>query len=1006
MWSSLETAGERGGQPSRGAVVQCLGQVEETAPALRVLQRRDPAQSPGHGLRRVVEYVGAADGDRAAGGAPQGCVDPGVPEGLQERGRQHHADGQRLLLDPPLLVEADQGQHAGELLDAALPGRAAVHGGAQPVGQPGPVGVRRADGQQAGPRAGGLDRLDARLDVVRVLESLGYDHEPGAGQHGAGRLRLGPPGDAVAPAVDDVALLTSLAPGRQRGQHLAQRTGVLQTQRPGQTLQVLPLDGLPELDVHRVQHRGQLLGGTRGLQPVPLPLERVGGQCHRARRATREGRAPVDLDAGGPRLTQRGVEPGQTALTAPQRSGDHGGLQARVRECLLHRHRQHRVRAHLQEHRVPLTRQLPYRRLQSNRLTQVGEPVLRVERRVLDPCARHRREERHLRHVRGHRRENVQQLLTQRLHMGGVRRVVHLDPARPHPVRLARGHQLVQRVGVTAHHHRGGPVDRGDRDPAVPAGHQLARRALRQRHRHHPATAREHRDRPAPQRHHPRAIRQRQTAGDTCRRDLTLRVTDDRVRPHPEGLPQSGQRHHHRPQHRLHHIDPIEPRGTLDRPHHITQRPIDKATQRHLALGEPSREHRRGVQQFDRHPHPLRTLTREDEHRPAQRTRRDTRHGEVPVDQHRAVLEGRPGRQQRPAHVGRVENGLPHMDRQPVHLLPQRVGRPGRHHPRHHRAVRDGLRGPLRLRLGFRLFEDYVGVGAAHAERRDAGAARPVGLRPRAGPRQQFHGARGPVHVRRRLVQVQGPRQHTVPHGHDHLDHAGHAGSGLGVTDVRLDRAQPQRPVGGPVLAVGRQQRLRLDRVTQRRTGAVRLDRVHIGGRPVRRSPGPRGSPAAGRGRSGAVRPLLAPSWLIAEPVTTASTWWPLRTSVRQPLQQQHADALGHAHAVGRRRRTACTGRSAARPRCRLKPTQPDRRRPSRRRRPRARVSTRPTAAPAPPGAAPPATTSTPVSIVTAGPSSPRVYAMRPDSDAGTRAGDQMSFEPAGGLEAACRSPS
>jgi hypothetical protein len=32
-------------------------------------------------------------------------------------------------------------------------------------------------------------------------------------------------------------------------------------------------------------------------------------------------------------------------------------------------------------------------------------------------------------------------------------------------------------------------------------------------------------------------------------------------------------------------------------------------------------------------------------------------------------------------------------------------------------------------------------------------------------------------------------------------------------------------------------------------------------------------------GPLGAVRPLEAPSWLIAEPRTTASTWWPLRSA-------------------------------------------------------------------------------------------------------------------------------
>ena len=55
---------------------------------------------------------------------------------------------------------------------------------------------------------------------------------------------------------------------------------------------------------------------------------------------------------------------------------------------------------------------------------------------------------------------------------------------------------------------------------------------------------------------------------------------------------------------------------------------------------------------------------------------------------------------------------------------------------------------------------------------------------------------------------------------------------------------------GVPVLPVGRQQRLRLDRVAQRGAGAVRLDRVHLGRRQTRRWPAPAGSPAAATGRS------------------------------------------------------------------------------------------------------------------------------------------------------------
>ena len=48
----------------------------------------------------------------------------------------------------------------------------------------------------------------------------------------------------------------------------------------------------------------------------------------------------------------------------------------------------------------------------------------------------------------------------------------------------------------------------------------------------------------------------------------------------PNDTPQLSQRHHHRPQHRLHHIHPIQPRRTLHPTHHIHQRPIHERRQR------------------------------------------------------------------------------------------------------------------------------------------------------------------------------------------------------------------------------------------------------------------------------------------------------------------------------------------------------------------------------------------------------------------------------------------
>ena len=175
------------------------------------------------------------------------------------------------------------------------------------------------------------------------------------------------------------------------------------------------------------------------------------------------------------------------------------------------------------------------------------------------------------------------------------------------------------------------------------------------------------------------------------------------------------------------------------------------------------------------------------------------------------------------------------------------------------------------------LLEDHVRVGAADAERRHRRPARPIRRRPRHAPRS-----------------AAAPRPPTSPRAATARPRAGSAAARraaspctilitpatrrrLGVPDVRLHRPQPQRPVRRPVLPVGRQQRLRLDRVAQRRARTVRLHHVDLGRPTARRWPAPAGSPAAATDRSARSARCDAPSWFTAVPRTTASTWCPLR---------------------------------------------------------------------------------------------------------------------------------
>ena len=198
---------------------------------------------------------------------------------------------------------------------------------------------------------------------------------------------------------------------------------------------------------------------------------------------------------------------------------------------------------------------------------------------------------------------------------------------------------------------------------------------------------------------------------------------------------------------------------------------------------------------------------------------------------------------------------------------------------------------------GRRLLEHDVRVRPADPERRHGSSPRPIrGGGPVLGLRQQPHGARGPVDVRARRVDVQRPRQHPRAHRHDHLDDARDAGRRLRVADVRLDRAEPQRRAGA-VAPVRGEQRLRLDRIAEPRAGAVRLDGVDVAGREA--AVGERLADDLLLGRAVGRRQAVARAVLVRraaahEPEHAV----PEAARVRQPLDGQQGRALRPAGPV------------------------------------------------------------------------------------------------------------
>ena len=319
---------------------------------------------------------------------------------------------------------------------------------------------------------------------------------------------------------------------------------------------------------------------------------------------------------------------------------------------------------------------------------------------------------------------------------------------------------------------------------------------------------------------------------------------------------------------------------------------------------ECSGEHRVLRGEDRAHSGALRALTGEEEGRPAgaaaaaddvrrgftggQRAQPGSQLGGLGADDDGAVVERRTRRGQREPDVGQVSGVVHELPR----LSGDGIGRVRRHRPRDHGNFGRGWL----LGRGFGLLDDDVGVGAADPERRHRAPARPLDRGPGAGLGEQLHRAGRPVDVRRRRVHVQGLRQDAVPDGLDDLDHAADPGGRLGVADVGLERAEPQRPLA--VLAVGGQQGLRFDRVAELGAGAVAFDQIDVrcgqssGGEGLADHALLRRSVGDGQATGRAVGVDRAAAHDGEDVVAQA-------LGVGETLDDEHADALAPARAVG-----------------------------------------------------------------------------------------------------------
>ncbi len=703
-------------------------------------------------------------------------------------------------------------------------------------------------------------------------------------------------------AVDRVVLQPRV---RVQGQLTGEDKALLGREGNGRAEQ--RVTGRAQTKTCRIHHRT-----PRG-KPMTTPLEGVRRQLHQP--TARHPRRPVHLHTGHEHLGHTLQQPRPLVLTTPQRADRRHTRRAHTLRGLGHRPQQDGMGAALDEDAVPGLQQLLKSGVETDRLTEVGEPVLRVHAGRVDDLAIHRREQRYMTTARLDTGQNVEEFVPQILHLRRVRGIVHSDTPRLNPIRLTPGEERLQLVRRTRHHDLLGTVDHRDLQTlGQPPGHLL----LRRQYGDHAATPGQPQDRPAPQRHHPRRILQRQTTSHTRRRDLTLRMPHHRRRPHTKRPPQLRKRHHHREQNRLHHIDTAQ-YVLVPTPHHIQQRPaINVRLQRRRTFPHPRREHRGELQQLPRHPHPLRTLTREHQHhttgRPGPRPALDhirsqaadgqlrqssLQFSTVPTEDDRSVLQHRTSPGQRESHIPRIQiSTITDPRQQPRRLLRQRRLTARRQHPGH-TALTYGLSLTGRHRLpDRRRLQDHVRVRPADTEGRHRRTARPLQLRPLLVRRQHTDVTGLPVDMARRHGDVQRARQNAVTHRLHHLDDTGHARRRLCVPDVGLHRPQPQRPVGVPPLAIRRQQRLRLDRVTQRRTRTVRLHHIHI------RRPQPRTRQRITDHtllrRTIRRRQTIAATVLVHRGTTHhRQDLVAVLLGVGEPLDHEHAHAFGPARAIG-----------------------------------------------------------------------------------------------------------
>ncbi|GIX12473.1 MAG: hypothetical protein KatS3mg118_0432 [Paracoccaceae bacterium] len=723
----------------------------------------------------------------------------------------------------------------------------------------GDVGQRRrrrgADGRHGMQRPAAIAQARARLDAQRAGLGIAADAQVGALALERERAqdleiahlqRLGPqhPHPRRQRHLDQ-------AGGREHGRPVHGMVG-----QPGQAAgaEIAAPDRHPGLrcpadqGVEVVEAPGvQVIGRGRGAEAVIVP--RIGGQVGMAARPRPEEGAALDAGAhgmgAGDHLGRVGV-----GLRALVHGAHHLARRAQPAQGVAHIGGQHRARRDLDEGAAAGRDQRAHRLLEAHHVAGIAPPVVAVERAAIGDLAGGCRGIEELSRCGLQPAQILDHPCAQRLDRRAV--IGDLDiqhhPRHP-PLAPEPAEQGGELFPVARHGDAARAVDAGDRDARqARLGQRRGHLGRAGRDRRHPARPAQAVERARARMHQMHRIAQRQDARGAGRGDLAHRMAGHRVGAQAAGSQRGHQRHLHREQHRLGDLGRAElaPEfGIGDQRMQIrTAQPCEQG--RHLV--EAGAEGFVAGQKVPPHAGPLRTVAREQQGGAPALARGPAGHqargaaalgmGVELGDQRRAVAAQRHqpvgqrlaapcGRGHQIGQLGRIGRGDP---RPPGRRQPPEAFRAGRAERERTGPGRGGSvrRAPL---LGAGLAQQRMGIGPAETE----------GIHPRipgAGPGRDRHRlARKrqaqPVEVDVRVGRphMQRGRQLAAFQRQLGLQQPDEARGRLEMAEIRLRRADRQRL--RPRRAIDRADRPRLQRVADRRAGAMRLDE----GQPVRVEP-------------------------------------------------------------------------------------------------------------------------------------------------------------------------